>query len=65
MLEELREYGPAGISRNNYWTSSLTPRSAPFYLLFARYVAWDGTMFGNGISANKGDTYSVRAVRRF
>jgi hypothetical protein len=65
MLEELREYAPAKISRNNYWTSSLTLRHAPFNLLFARYVAWDGTWFGNGVSAHKGDEHSVRAVRKF
>jgi hypothetical protein len=65
MLEELREYAPAKISRNNYWTSSLPPRDALFNMLFARYVAWDGNGFGNGISANKGDELSVRAVRKF
>jgi hypothetical protein len=65
MLNELREYEPSGISRNDYWTSSLTLRHSPFNLLFARYVAWDGTWFGNGISADKGNELSVRAVRKF
>ena len=65
MLEELREYAPAGISRNDYWTSSLPLRHDPFNLLFARFVSWDGEWFGNGVSAHKGDERSVRAVRKF
>jgi hypothetical protein len=65
MLRELREYLPAGINKTDYWTSSLPPRHAPFNLLFTRYVAWDGEWFGNGVSANKGEERSVRAIRRF
>jgi hypothetical protein len=65
MLEELRDYAPAEIGKSHYWTSSLPLRNDPFNLLFARYVAWDGTWFGNGVTAHKGDTYLVRAVRRF
>jgi hypothetical protein len=65
MLKELREYEPAGISKNDYWTSSLPPRDALFNLLFARLVSWDGTWFGSGISANKDEEFSVRAVRKF
>jgi hypothetical protein len=64
MLKELREHRPAGISKNNYWTSSLPPRDM-FNLLFARYVAWDGISFGSGISADKGNELSVRAIRKF
>jgi hypothetical protein len=65
MLEELRDYAPAEIGKNDYWTSSLTLRHDPFNLLFARFVAWDGTWFGNGVSAHKDDERLVRAVRRF
>jgi hypothetical protein len=64
MLEELREYATAGISKNDYWTSSLALRDI-FNMLFARYVSWDGTWFGNGITADKGEERSVRAVRKF
>jgi hypothetical protein len=65
MLEELRDYAPAEIGKNDYWTSSLTLRHGPFNLLFARFVAWDGTWFGNGVSAHKGEERLVRAVRKF
>jgi hypothetical protein len=65
MLEELREYPPAGISRNDYWTSSLPLRHDPFNLLFAYCIAWDGEWFGTGVSAHKGEELSVRAIRKF
>jgi hypothetical protein len=67
MLEELRKYAPAGISKNGYWTSSLPLRHDPFNLLFAYYISWDGEGFGTGVgvSANKGEELSVRAVRKF
>jgi hypothetical protein len=65
MLEELRDYAPAEIGKSDYWTSSLTLRHDPFNLLFARYIAWDGTWFGNGVSAYKGEERLVRAVRKF
>ena len=67
MLEKLRQYAPAQISKNGYWTSSLPLRHDPFNLLFAYYISWDGEGFGTGVgvSANKGDELSVRAVRKF
>jgi hypothetical protein len=65
MLKELRDYAPAQISPHHYWTSSIPLRDDLFNLLFARYVAWDGEWFGNGISADKGNELLVRAVRRF
>jgi hypothetical protein len=63
--KELREYGPAEIRKHDYWTSSIPPRDSTFNLLFARLVSWDGTWFGSGISADKGNKLSVRAVRKF
>ncbi|MDR0655718.1 MAG: hypothetical protein LBG22_05330 [Treponema sp.] len=65
MLELLQDYAPAGISKTDHWTSSLVPRHGPFYLLFARYAALSDTGFGSGISANKDEELSARAVRRF